>query len=87
MFHYITIDEDGLVTGESWLSGEISDKNNILVDEDFNPIGKRYQDGEWVPYTPEPNQFTDLLDENSQMQLEMVANIQYIADLMEINNL
>ena len=84
-WHYIQTDENGLVTGESWLAGEVEAEGLILVDDDFDPAGKKYEDGEWVPYEPEPDPFPDLIDENEQAQLEMQANVQYLTDLAEIN--
>ena len=46
--------ETGLVDGDSHLSGEVNEPNMIPVADDFDLTNKKYVNGEWVEYTPEP---------------------------------
>ena len=46
--------ETGMIEAISWISGEVTEENLILVDEDFDLTNKKYIDGEWVEYVPEP---------------------------------
>ena len=56
-YHYAQIDtETGFVISDSWLSGEVNAPHMILIADDFELKGKKYVNGEWVEYTPEPIQ-------------------------------
>ena len=83
MHRYAQINADGYVESDSYLSGEVSADNMIPIDADFDLENKRYVDGEWVTYEPEvvPE---GLLDERTQMQYEMAANIEYLTMMAEI---
>lgn len=80
MFHYIQIDENGIPVADSLLSGEVISDNMIRVAEDFNPDGKKYENGEWVDYE-NPNK--DIMSEEEQTELEKTLNIAYMTDLLE----
>ena len=55
MYRYAQIDIDtGLVVSNSYLSGIVYAENMIPIEEDFDLTNKKYVDGEWVEYTPEP---------------------------------
>lgn len=56
-YRYAQIDiESGLVESDSWLNGEVNKPNMIRISEDFDLTNKKYVDGEWAEYTPEPVQ-------------------------------
>ena len=54
MFRYAQIDENGYIVSDSYLSGEVTAENMIAIEEGFETSNKRYVDGEWVEYTPDP---------------------------------
>lgn len=58
MYRYAQLDADGVVIGVSQLSGEVKDNNLILIEDDFNPWGKKFDKTEnsWVdaPKTEDP---------------------------------
>ncbi|EET60440.1 hypothetical protein BRYFOR_07636 [Marvinbryantia formatexigens DSM 14469] len=55
MYRYAFIDvESGMVIGDSHLSGEVERPDLIPVSGDFDLTDKKYVNGEWVEYTPEP---------------------------------
>ena len=55
MYRYAIINiETGLVEGISNLTGEVNKPDMILIDDDFDITNKKYINGEWVEYTPEP---------------------------------
>ena len=56
LYHYAQIDkETGHCISDSWLSGEVNKPHMIKIANDFEPLGKMYVDGEWLPQ-PEPEQ-------------------------------
>ena len=69
MFTYALIREDGTVYGTSSHPNTINNKNAILVSEDFNITNKKYVNGEWVEYTPEP------LPEPEPTQLDIIQEM------------
>ena len=85
MYRYVSIGDDGIITGESWLTGEVEAENLILVDPDFDTANKRYIDGKWVDY-PEPEPSEDEMEEWEQTQMEMAMNVEYLVMLAEMNN-
>lgn len=80
MFHYIQIDENGIPVADSLLSGEVISNNMIRVTDNFDPDGKKYENGEWVDYE-DPNK--DIMSEEEQTELEKTLNIAYMTDLLE----
>jgi hypothetical protein len=81
-YHYAQIDiETGYVISESWLSGEVVAPHMIPIADDFHPYNKKYVDGEWVDYTPEPIQ----PPEPEPTQLDVIeANTSYLVMMMEV---
>lgn len=51
---YVEINDNGEITGQKWLSGEINDPKSIRVTEDFDPTNKRWNGEAWEEYIPEP---------------------------------
>lgn len=83
MYRYAQIDDEGYVVSDSYLSGEISNNNMILLDMDFDITNKKYVGGKWVEYTPEPLQQT-ISDEQATMY-NIQANMEYLVAMAEIN--
>lgn len=55
MYRYAQIDLDtGMVVSDSYLVGEVDYPHMIPIDDDFDLTNKKYVDGEWQTYTPEP---------------------------------
>ena len=50
MYRYAQLDADGVVIGVSQLSGEVKDDSLILIEDDFNPWGKKFdrEENSWV---------------------------------------
>ena len=75
MKRYAQINEEGLVVSDSRLSGEVTADNMIPISDDFDLTGKKYENGEWVDYTPEYAE-----SEPTMTQLDVIeANTTYIA--------
>ena len=52
---YAQIDlSTGMVVADSYLSGIVDRPNLIQIPFDFSLTNKKYVDGEWVEYTPDP---------------------------------
>lgn len=49
-YRYAQLDADGVVIGVSQLSGEVKDDDLILLEDDFNPWGKKFDKTEnsWI---------------------------------------
>lgn len=49
-YKYAQLNADGVVIGVSQLSGEVKDENLILIEDDFNPWGKKFDKTEnsWI---------------------------------------
>jgi|GEM_PF-2719986 hypothetical protein len=54
MFRYAQINESGIVVSDSFLSSEVTADNMIAIAQDFKLINKKYVNGEWLAYAPEP---------------------------------
>lgn len=83
MFRYAQINEDGIVVSNSYLSGEVEADNMIPISEDFDLSNKRYIDGSWVEYTPEPQPEPEL-SETERAILETQVNTEYLVALSEL---
>ena len=83
MYRYAQIDENGYVVSDSYLSGEVEADNMIPILEDFELSNKRYIDGEWKEYTPEPQSEPEL-SESEQAIFETQANTEYLVALSEL---
>lgn len=84
MYRYAQIDSDGCVVSDSHLSGEVEADNMIPISEDFDLANKKYVDGEWVEYTPEPT--VEVLTEEQEIMYENQSNIEMILCLLELQN-
>lgn len=85
MYRYVKVDSGGLPVEDFWYQEEIEEEGKIPIPTDFNLSNKKYSDGKWVDIVPIPSWEADLIDENTQAQLEMPMNVQYLVDLAEIN--
>ena len=75
MKRYAQINEQGLVVSDSHLCGEITAPHMIPIADDFDLMGKKYENGEWVDYEPE---YVEV--EEPMTQLDIIeANTTYIA--------
>lgn len=83
MFRYAQIDDTGNVISDSYLSGEVKADNMIPISDDFDLTNKKYVNGEWVEYTPEPIESEPTTDE---ILADIQVNTDYIVCLAEINN-
>ena len=69
---YAQIDlSTGMVVADSYLSGIV----------DFNLINKKYVDGEWVEYTPDPVPEKERVTDETI--LKMASTVDYIAMMAE----
>lgn len=73
MYRYAIINaETGIVEGESFLTGEVNKPDMVLIADDFDITNKKYINGEWVEYIPEP------LPEPEPSQLDEIQEQQLI---------
>ncbi|MEA5085592.1 MAG: hypothetical protein VB018_15840 [Lachnospiraceae bacterium] len=82
MFRYAQINENGIVVSDSYLSGEVTAENMISIAEDFVLTNKKYVDGEWVEYVPEP--IVEVLTEQERTILETAVSIDYLVCLADM---
>lgn len=69
MPRYIQIDiETGIPVSDSYLSSEVIADHMISIDDDFELGSKKYVNGEWVEYEPEP------MPEPELTQLDRIEN-------------
>ena len=74
MYRYAQIDlETGMVVSDSHLSGIVEADNMIPISEDFDLTNKKYVNGEWVEYEPEPIPEPEPTEQDI-MQAEMLLN-------------
>lgn len=86
MFRYAQINEDGYVVSDSWLSGEVKADNMIPLEDNFDLSNKRYVEGKWVDYTPEPViPEPTQLDRIEETVTTNALTTEYLACLQEIN--
>ena len=81
---YAQIDGNGFVVSDSWLSGVVEADNMIPIAEDFNLAKKKYVDGKWVEYTPEPIEIGSTLTDEQKAIFETQANIEYLVCMNEV---
>ena len=86
MFRYAQIDENGYVMSDSYLSGEVKADNMIIISDDFDLTNKKYINGKWVEYTPEPIEPEKTqLDKIEEIITNTALTTEYMACLQEIN--
>lgn len=83
MFRYAEIDENGIVFAVSYMEEEIDKPTLILISEDFDITNKKYINGEWIEYIPEPEPEPPL-SEIEQSILETVINTDYLVCLADL---
>ena len=81
MYRYAQVESKGYVVSDSWLSGEVDDKNMIPVAAGFDLANKRYVNGAWVEYEPEPV-VQDMTNDEVQAQI-LLNQVQIIAKQQE----
>lgn len=81
MYRYAQIDNEGYVVSDSWLSGEVDDKNMIPVLDGFDLSNKRYVNGAWKKYAPEPTA-KEITSDEVQAQI-LLNQVQIIAKQQE----
>ena len=75
MIRYAQIDtKTGIVTVDSYLSGEVEAENMIRIDEGFDLTNKRYIDGNWIEYVPEKTESKEETSDDEIIQAEMLLN-------------
>ena len=87
MYRYAQIDKEGYVVSDSWLSGEVDDKNMIPVAADFDLANKRYVNGAWESYIPEPitTEQPTQMDRIEEIVASTALTTEYMACLQEVN--
>ena len=78
MFRYAQINESGFVVSDSFLSGEVTAVHMIEIAEGFDLTNKKYVEGQWVEYTPEPP--VPQPTEQEILQAELLLNQMTILD-------
>ena len=74
MIRYAQINtKTGIVTVDSYLSGEVEAENMIRIDEDFDLTNKKYENGKWVEYVPEVPEVEETIS-NEEIQAEILLN-------------
>lgn len=74
MIRYAQINtKTGIVTVDSYLSGEVEAENMIRIDEDFDLTNKKYENGKWVEYVPEVSEIEETVS-NEEIQAEIFLN-------------
>lgn len=82
IYRYLQITDDGIITSDSCLSGEINAPGTIRVDADFNVAGKKYdiKNKTWIDYTPpKPPEIEPTPTEEQTIQSETLLNTAKIA--------
>lgn len=85
MFKYATINESGIVIGISYLSGEVNKSDMILLEEDFDITGKKYQNGEWIEYVEE-----EKIPEITQQEIinaQIINDLEYLKCMIELSSM
>lgn len=86
MYRYAQIDNEGYVVSDSWLSGEVDDKNMIPVLDGFDLSNKRYVNGAWEEYEPEPaEEEPTQMDRIEEIVASAALTTEYMACLQEVN--
>ena len=57
-YRYAQINEEGIVVGDSHLSGIVGVSNMVSIEDNFDLTNKKYVNGEWVKYVPEESTST-----------------------------
>ena len=82
MYRYAQINSDGYLVSDSYLSNEVKADNMIPISEDFDLTNKRYINGKWEEYTPEP--VPEVLTEEQEALYQTQINTEEMLCLMEL---
>ncbi len=85
MYKYAIINEKGIVVGISYLSGEVDKDNMILLEEDFDTTGKKYENDRWVEYEEE-----EKIPEITQQEIinaQIINDLGYLKCMIELNSM
>ena len=82
MYRYAQINSDGYPVSDSYLSNEVKADNMIPISEDFDLTNKRYINGKWEEYAPEP--VSEVLTEEQEALYQTQINTEEILCLMEL---
>lgn len=85
MYRYAIINNSGLVCGESNLTGKVNQKDMILILEDFDLTNKKYVNGEWVEYIPEPEPEQEYQPTDAEIAQTQLTMMEAMADQYEQN--
>lgn len=91
MYRYAQLNEEGIVVGVSQLSGVVKDDNLILIEDDFNPWGKKFDrtENSWIDIPteetkPQAPTMDDTIEEIKEIQS---AIMMAIVDLFEMGGM
>ncbi len=85
MYKYAIINEGGIVVGISYLSGEVDKDNMILLEEDFDTTGKKYENDRWVEYEEE-----EKLPQVTQQEIinaQIINDLEYLKCMIELSSM
>lgn len=81
MYRYAQLNDDNIVVADSWLFGEVIADNMISIPDDMeSPLGKKYENGEFIVIPPVPDESINYND----MMEELALNIEYLVTLQEM---
>lgn len=83
MYRYVKVNSHGMVTSDNYSTNKINDTDMILVDLSFDLTNKKYINGEWIDFIPEPEPKPPI-SEQEQQQLETTLNIEYLVCLADL---
>ena len=84
MYRYAQINEQGFVVANSYLAGEVIADNMIRIADDFDISNKKYINGNWVEYTPDPLPEEHTQSEAEKIQANQLAVMEALADIAEM---
>ena len=84
MYRYAQINEQGFVVANSYLAGEVIADNMIRIADDFDISNKKYINGNWVEYTPDPLPEEHTQSEAEKIQANQLAVMEALDDIAEM---
>lgn len=87
MYRYAQIDKEGYVVSDSHLSEKVDADNMIPLSDDFDLANKRYVNGAWESYVPEPitTEQPTQMDRIEEIVASTALTTEYMACLQEVN--
>nr|WP_317357866.1 hypothetical protein [uncultured Tyzzerella sp.] len=85
MYKYVIIDENGQIIGISYLSGEVNKSDMILVEEDFDTTGKKYENGEWIEYVEEEK--IPQITQQEIINAQIINDLEYLKCITELSSM